>query len=370
MATVDTPIPAAEPAGVVSETPLTSITPDEPAGAQPFRFSAASSISPTRQESLEGWHRNFLRAASGTLTDLLRVDVSVEMDAIEVLTYGQLIAGRGDDNHGLLFRLPAQAGTWLLDLPVPLSLLIVERMMGGSGTLAVDKTRDLTEIEQIIFQQFATTLLADYARNWQPAAEPKPEIVRQSRHLKQARALGHQPDDLLLRVALRIVFKEAKSTLWITMPIAATEDLLLSAGAGDDHTREKTPGLSKDHHSPIGSVPVAVSIRWQGFQMTLREVESLTPGDLLVLDNKKCENAVVWLGERAPLQRPRHARASQNHRHHSPTPGVKPPCPSTIPPPRPRTSSWTFPCRSASSWARRRWKSARYSTSAPARSSN
>jgi flagellar motor switch protein FliM len=301
MATVDTTtpadataIPAAPPAAEMP--PLTAITPDE----QPFRFSAASEISSTRQESLEAWHRNFLRAASGTLTDLLRLDVKLEIDTVEMMTCGQLIAGRGDDNQGLLFRLPGQTGgIWLLDLPVPLSLLIVERMMGGSGTLAADKTRDLTDIDQLIFQQFATTLLADYARNWQPGAEPTPEILKSSRHIKQARALGHLSEDLMLRVALRVVFKEATSTIWIVMPIAATEDILLRAGAGDDHAREKAPGLGKDQNSPIGSVPVAVSIRWQGFQMTLREVESLSPGDLLLLDNKKCENAVVWLGDRA-----------------------------------------------------------------------
>jgi flagellar motor switch protein FliM len=306
MATLDTPSaekadasPAAAPTPA-ADAPSTAITPDEPGGSQPFRFSAASAISSTRQESLVGWHRNFLRTASGTLTDLLRVDVKVEMDAIEVLSCAQLIAGRGDDNHGLLFRLPEQPGNWLLDLPVPLSLLVVERMMGGSGALAADKARDLTEIEQIIFQQFATTLLADYTRNWQADGEPATEIVRQARHFKQARALGHQPADLLLRVALRIVFKEATSNLWIVMPIAATEDILLRAGAGEDSpSREKMPGLATDRNSPIGSVPVAVSLRWQGFDITLREVESLAPGDLLLLDNKKCENAVVWLGDRA-----------------------------------------------------------------------
>jgi flagellar motor switch protein FliM len=305
MASVDTTHPAAEEAAAspgaapAPDAPLTAITPDEQTGSQPFRFSPASTISPSRQESLQGWHRNFLRAASGTLTDLLRIDVTVEMDAIEVLNCGQLIAGRGDDNHGLLFRLPGQPGTWLLDLPVPLSLLVVERMMGGSGKLAADKIRDLTEIEQIIFQQFATTLLADYARNWLPGVEPKPEIVRQSRHLKQPRALGQQPEDLVLRVALRVVFKEAKSTLWITMPMAATEDLLLRHGASDDQPRDQAPNLMKDPSSPIGSVPVSVAIRWQGFEITLREVESLAPGDLLLLDQKKCENAVVWLGDRA-----------------------------------------------------------------------
>jgi flagellar motor switch protein FliM len=305
MATVDTKTSAAAPAVSPAPTavdgadaPHTAITPDEP-GAQPFQFAAASTISPSRQESLEGWHRNFLRSASSTLTDLLRTDVKLEMDAIEVLSCAQLIAGRGDDNQGLLFHMPSMSGTWLMDLPVPLSLFAVERMMGGSSALAADATRELTEIEQIIYQQFASTLLADYVRNWQPAAESKVDILRPTRHLKVARALGYQPNDLLLRVALRVVLKDAKSTIWIVMPIAATEDLLLRAGVGEGSAREKSPGLMKDQNSPIGCVPVAVLIRWQGFQITLREVESLAPGDLLLLDNKKCENAVVWLGDRA-----------------------------------------------------------------------
>lgn len=306
MATADTtpPLDAAQAAPAAAarteaEAPLTAIMPDEPAHAQPFRFTAASSISPARQESIEGWHRNFLRAASCALTDLLRLDVKLEMEAIEILTCGQLVAGRGDDNQGVIFQLPPQDGAWLLDLPMPLSHLIVERMMGGSSTLAADKTRDLTEIDQIIYQQFASTLLADYARNWQPGAEPAAEILKSTRAIKQARALGHLPEALMMRVALRVAFKEAQSTIWISMPIAATEDLLLRVGAGENHAPEKTPVLMKDQNSPIGSVPVTVAIRWQGFQMTLHEVESLSPGDLLVLDSKKCENAVVWLGERA-----------------------------------------------------------------------
>ena len=40
-----------------------------------------------------------------------------------------------EESHSVLFRMNPQPGIWLLDLPVSLSLQLVDRMMGGSGIL-------------------------------------------------------------------------------------------------------------------------------------------------------------------------------------------------------------------------------------------
>jgi flagellar motor switch protein FliM len=289
-------MPALETTETPTDNPL-PLTPDAPISS-PFRFSASSSLSPARQEILTAWHRQFLRGAASSLTDLLRLDVELEVDAIQVQTYGQMIAERGTDVQGLLFRMPPASDLWLLDLPLPLSLLLVERMMGGVGVLSGEKTRELTEVEQIIFQQFAETLLGDYARSWQPHAGLRPEIARPVRALPQARSLGRQADDLVLRVGVNVILKEGKSNLWIMVPIAAVEELLLRLGAAEDRARDEAPVLSKDKPTAMGSVPMAVSIRWQGFQLSLRELESMAVGDVLVLDNKRCETAVVLLADR------------------------------------------------------------------------
>jgi flagellar motor switch protein FliM len=296
MASVDTTEPVLESAGL-------PITPDQPLAAdhQPFRFTAADTLTAGRQESLEAWHRPLLRVAAASLRTLLRLDIDLEMDSIRVESCSELLAARDEQTQGLLFRMAPQPDMWLLDLPQPLALLAVERMMGGTGTTlpAADAARELTDIEQIIFQQFASTLLADYARNWQPL-EYKPEPVRAVRHLRLPRSLGHQADDLLVRVNLRFVFKETKSQLSLVLPIAAVEELLQRLGASEENRpKDAPPKLLPNNKSPIGSVPVPVSILWQGFQISLREVESLEPGDLLVLDHKKCENGVIFLGDRA-----------------------------------------------------------------------
>jgi flagellar motor switch protein FliM len=266
-------------------------------GARPFQFSAASALSSARQQSLETWHRNFLKLASGSLGDLLRLDLELGLVSVQMQTYGEMVEERGEENQCILFRMHPQPGIWLLDLPVSLSLLLVDRMMGGPGVLPEGEAPELTELDQTIFQQFAETLLADYARNWKPHAELRAEILRQVRNLNYQ--LIHQPDELILRVGIQVAIRESKTVMWLVIPIMSVEDLLMKTLGSADREKEQEPAVVKDKKSPLGSVPVPVSIRWQGFQMTLREVEAMGVGDVLMLDNRKCETAAVWLGDRA-----------------------------------------------------------------------
>jgi flagellar motor switch protein FliM len=267
------------------------------APALPFHFSNASALTPARQQSLETWHRNFLRLASGNLGDLLRLDLDLELVSVQIQPYGEMVNERDQENQCILFRMNPQPGIWLLDLPVALSLQLVDRMMGGSGVLVEGEARELTELDQAIFQQFAENLLADYAKSWRPHAELHAEVLRQVRNLNYQ--LIHQPDALILRVGIQVAFKDSKAVMWLVVPIVSVEDLLLRSLAADDRVKKEDNALFKDKKSPMGSVPVPVSIRWQGFQMSLREVEAMSLGDVLVLDSRKCESAAVWIGDRA-----------------------------------------------------------------------
>jgi flagellar motor switch protein FliM len=271
---------------------------ETPTPDRPFQFSNASALSSARQESLERRHRNFLRLASGTLGDLLRLDLDLELLSVQIQTYGEMVQERGEENQCILFRMNPQPGIWLLDLPVSLSLLLVDRMMGGPGVLPDIEAaaRELTELDQTIFQQFAETLLADYARSWRPHAELRAEVLRQVRNLNYQ--LIHQPDELILRVGIQVAFKESKAVMWLVVPIVSVEDLLHRSLAADDRVKQENTAV-KDKKFPMGSVPVPVSVRWQGFQMSLREVEAISLGDVLVLDNRKCETAAIWLGDKA-----------------------------------------------------------------------
>lgn len=263
----------------------------------PLQFSHASALTPARQESIESWHRNFVRTAAGDLGDLLRLDLNLSLVSVQIQTYGDMIEERNGENHCVLFRMHPQPGIWLLDLPVSLSLVLVDRMMGGAGIVAAGETRELTELDQAIFEQFAESLLANYARNWRPHAELRAEVLRQVRNLNYQ--LIHQPDELILRVGIEVELKGNKTVMWMIAPIISVEEMLARTLAADDRVKQEDAAHEKDKKSPMGGVPVPVSIRWQGFQLTLREVEAMAPGDVLVLDNRKCETAAVWLGDRA-----------------------------------------------------------------------
>jgi flagellar motor switch protein FliM len=270
---------------------------EESASTQRHHFSSASTLSTARQESLENWHRNFLKTASASLGDLLRLDFALNLVSVTIQSYGEMVQERGTENQCVLFRMHPQPGIWLLDLPVSLSHALVDRMMGGSGAVTEGNQAELTELDQSILQQFAETLLSDYAKSWRPHAELKAEVLRQVRNLNYQ--LIHQPDALILRAAIEVAFRENKATLWLVVPIASVEELLMRSLASDERVKAEDASKAKDTKSPVGSVPVPISIRWQGFQMTLRELEALGLGDVLVLDSKKCQTAAVWLGDKA-----------------------------------------------------------------------
>jgi len=269
-----------------------------PDASRPYQFSSVSALTPARQQCLEKWHRNFLRLACGSLGDLLRLGLDLELTTVQIQTYGEMVQERGVENHCVLFRMNPQPGIWLLDLPVSLSHQLVDRMMGGSGVLPEEAdTRELTELDQSIFEQFAETLLADYAKSWKPHAEMHAEVLRQVRNLNYQ--LIHQPDALILRVGIEVSFHENKTVMWLVVPIVSVEELLLRSLASDDRVKQEDASVKQKQESPMGSVPVPISVRWQGFQMTLREVEAMAVGDVLVLDNKKCDTAAIWLGDKA-----------------------------------------------------------------------
>jgi len=274
------------------------VAPDSLESHQRFQFSKASSLTPARQQSLENWHRNFLRAAAGSLGDFLRLELDLELVSVQIQSYGEMVKERGEENHCVLFRMLPQPGIWLLDLPVKLSLVLVDRMMGGPGVVpAGSSTQELTELDQTIFQQFAETFLADYARSWRPHAELNAEVLRQVRNLNYQ--LIHQPDELILRVGIEVALKGEKSTMWLVVPIMSVEELLMRSLAADDRVKQEDHLMVDDEKSALGSIPVPVTIRWQGFQMSLRDVDAIAVGDVLVLDNQKCETAAVLLGDKA-----------------------------------------------------------------------
>jgi flagellar motor switch protein FliM len=281
----------------VAEPQVEDAAPEADGSARRHHFSSASTLSTARQDSLESWHRNFLKSASSCLTDLLRLDFTLNLESVTIETYGEMVKERGTDNQCVLFRMHPQPGIWLLDLPVALSHALVDRMLGGTGAMPEGELPDLTELDQSILQEFSEKLLGDYAKSWRPHAELKPEVLRQVRNLNYQ--LIHQPEALILRVAIEVAFNEAKQTLFLVVPIMSVEDLLMRSLASDENVKKEDEGNAKDTKSSLGSVPVPVSIRWQGFQMTLRDLEGLGLGDVLMLDNKKCTTAAVWLGEKA-----------------------------------------------------------------------
>jgi len=165
--------------------------------------------------------------------------------------------------------------------------------MAAAAKLAADKVRDLTEIEQIIFPTIRHHRCSPTTRaTGCPASSPsRKSSASRATSSSLARSVNSRKTWCC---ALRCALFSRKPSRPFGSPCRwpRRRDLLLRHGASDDQPRR--PGAQPDEGPELAHRLGARLGRdsLQGFEITLREVESLAPGDLLLLDQKKCENAV------------------------------------------------------------------------------
>ena len=278
----------------VTETPGAEVAEIIP---KQFHFTSISDLPPIRKEHLEKWYNRFLTAASESLADLLRFKLELELAGLKIESSMELLRTRGTNFHSVIFRAPPHAGIWMLDIPLNLALFVVERMMGNSAEPDTITLRDLTKLEETVLEQFVATLLKHYAKNWVPYANVSIEILRQERTLNKKRF--QESIDVLQRVGIRTVAKGITETINMIIPIEAVEELLQRSTATlVDEAADAAATLKQNKRTALSSVPVKAAIRWQGFKISLRDLDEVQVGDILLLDQKKCQDVSVWLGDR------------------------------------------------------------------------
>ena len=74
----------------IAEPEVESAGTGELAEARPFQFSAASALTPGRQESLESWHRNLLKLASASLVSKSTIPCAAASGSAQPISFKRL----------------------------------------------------------------------------------------------------------------------------------------------------------------------------------------------------------------------------------------------------------------------------------------
>lgn len=256
----------------------------DPDQIRPYDFRQPASLAPSELRKLRLRHEEFVRSLASRLSMYLRLEVSLRLDRLQTLYYQRFTEGLGNPTHLTLFKAEPLKGIGLLDIPPTLGLAIVDRLLGGSANVQA-AARDLTEIETALLDQVVQIILNEWCNHWQSFQDLRPSVLG---HENQGSFLQTAPHDTVMACfALEMGIGESHQPVQLAFPHYMLEPIVehLMASTISDRTRKRPAETQRPQWNPgLNDVPVGVTAEWSGLELSAREMVTLKPGQILMLD--------------------------------------------------------------------------------------
>jgi flagellar motor switch protein FliM len=241
---------------------------------------------------LELLHQKFVEHLSARLSTFLRMECVVKMLKFGSCTFNRLTESMKATTHVTLFQVEFLRGIGILDISLPLSLTIADRLLGGKGRLS-DANRSLTEIEVALLEDVAQLVLVEWTHQW-PEQELSfsPSIIghdTSGRFLQTAEA-----DVVHITINLEVILGECVGQMQMFIPFAMVEPIVkLMAVARLKASESKARSI--EWRRPFNGINVPVTAEWVVKDMAIGEVIQLRPGDILEMSRELIARTLVKL---------------------------------------------------------------------------
>lgn len=185
----------------------------------------------------------------------------------------------------------ASGGQVYLRLKAPLAQALVDRLLGGVGTLR-EVERESTEIEAALLQLITAPLRAAIAATWGAPGAPAHAPVYFRAEERHATESVQGASGLF-----SVVLGDAAGTLEVFLSDAEIARALGAENPGAQASPRDS--MSWQH---VESVAVDLAVQWPPTSIRIRDVMALQVGDIVHLDHKLGEELLVFLGGRAAFR--------------------------------------------------------------------
>jgi flagellar motor switch protein FliM len=247
-------------------------------------FRKPDKFSKDHMRSLLALHQNFARLASTAISARLRVGVTLRVTSVDQGLYEEYIDLLPAQSVVNVVSLKPLEGNILFEMQPELALVMIDRLLGGSGGL-VDAKREFTDIEMALIRNLGRTLLESLREAWTNLAEVDPNIeeIATSPQLVQVTS----PADIVVIVLLEVQVGDKLGTISLCVPHLVLEPLMqrLSAQVWVVSTRRRhaTPEMREQIMGGLRRAGVAITAVLGETTVTVDELLRLQEGDVLLL---------------------------------------------------------------------------------------
>jgi flagellar motor switch protein FliM len=270
-------------------------------------FTRPSKFSTDQERRLRRALDTFCAGATTRLKAEHRTPVELEVIDVQQLTWSSAFSLLPEGSvHGTIECSPHE-GRMLISAEVPLLLLALERLMGGTAEGAMPE-RELTDIDLMLVRRLLGTLVATLSSVWFDLSEVTLDIgdVETQPELVQV-AAGAEPT-LVLTMEARLY--KVTSTVVLLVPYAAIAPVASAFSRHDEDAPLRDARTTEAVRHELGRVDLLLRAEIAESTLTFEELLALRPGDHVKLDGDGAK--VTLVADRTPVLEARAGKSGIN----------------------------------------------------------
>lgn len=259
-----------------------------------YDFKRPERVSKDQMRALQTLHESFARNFGASLSGFLRTIVEVKVASCEQMTYGEFIAGLPNPTAFNLVDAKPLEGQLCLELSPLIVYPIIDRLLGGSSTDLFIPQRPITLIETRLISKVTTRGLAALAEAWAGIKQLQLSIAATESNPQLVQIVP--PNEVVVVVGFELKLGSRAGTMNLCIPYNVIEPIMeeLAAQSWFSSTRAGRASTAKEHIArTLNAAGLNVTGLLAESTITLGELKSLAPGDLIMTEKPVSQPVVV-----------------------------------------------------------------------------
>ncbi|MCC7491915.1 MAG: flagellar motor switch protein FliM [Fimbriimonadaceae bacterium] len=283
-----------------------------------YDFKRPEKFSREQLRNLERIHERFARLLSTTLSAYIRTNIVVKIESVTPLSYHEFVYSLPQPTLIHVIEMEPLPGQAALEITPTVVFPMYEQMLGGK-VRRQGRTRQLTDVELVLFQRPLERMLSCLAETWQDFVKIKPRMVRAEQDPQFAQVAATNTPVVV--VSLEVTIGEDFGMMSLCMPDVLADALLYKLGqeriTSDRSTADRDRLMMRD---VVSDVTLLVRGELGRSALTVRQIRGLQKNDVIRLDSAPGQPIGVYIGDRllyeaeaGQLQRKVAVRLSRKH---------------------------------------------------------
>lgn len=263
-------------------------------GYKLYNFRRPDKFSKDHLRGLQDIHREFSRQLSMVLTAYLRMHIDVNVVSVDQLTYDEFIRSMPSPITIGIFELSPLPGQSLVGISYEVLTCIVDRMLGGVGQKQND-TRDFTDIEEALAKKVIERTVKTLVNAWLHIAPVQGLVVGLDTSYSTIQVAT--PGEIVALVTLEVQITDKNFGLMsLCFPYPVLENVLNQLTSQHIYQTKGLMASTDERHKMIQKINtsnVDLKALFGGVDISMKDFMELKDGDVVKLDNKTSENAII-----------------------------------------------------------------------------